>query len=301
MPTPPLIVELKPNSLDDGPGIRSVVFFKGCALSCEWCHNPESGDARAELAFDASACVGAGPCFAACEERALDPARPERVDRARCTRCFRCVEACPSGALRVIGRALTQADILRMVDRYLPFYRTSGGGLTVSGGEPTLHLDYLGDLLAAAKARGVHTLLETCGTFDLDRYSAVVAPYVDQVYFDLKLLDDEAHRRHCGASNARILANFRALQARALAGGTPVLPRIALIPGRTATTENLTAAARFLRECGATRVALLDYNPLWHAKAAQLGLAARFERRTWLSAEERAAARACFDGLEVVS
>jgi pyruvate formate lyase activating enzyme len=293
----PLIVEIKGNSLDDGPGIRSVVFFKGCPLSCDWCHNPEGKELHVELAFDAGACVHAGACVKACEAGALDAGR---VDRERCTRCMLCVEVCPSGALRTVGRQATLAEILRVAERYKPFYRTSGGGVTVSGGEPTLHMEFLGELLSALKALGVHTLLETCGQFSLESYLARVDPYVDQVYFDIKILDDEAHRRHCGSSNARTLANFRALHVRSVAGGTPVLARIALIPERTATAENLEAAARFLRDCGASRVALLDYNPLWHAKAVKLGGTPCFARSSWLTPEERARARAYFADFEVV-
>jgi pyruvate formate lyase activating enzyme len=296
----PLLLEIKASSLDDGPGIRSVVFFKGCPLACDWCHNPEAGSALAELSFDPKACVGARDCLAVCAPRALDPARPGFVDRERCTRCFACVDACPSGAFERVGRAASVEEIVERLARYAPFHASSGGGVTLSGGEPTLHAELCGELAAALHARGTHVLLETCGHFELESYLARIDPFVDQIYFDLKILGDEAHRRFCGTSNARALANLRALVARANRGETNVLPRIALIPERTATDENLAAAGAFLRAIGAPRVALLEYNPLWHEKARKLGGEPRYARATWMSAEEKARARGWFGGIEVV-
>jgi pyruvate formate lyase activating enzyme len=296
-----LIAECKPNSLDDGPGIRFVIFFKGCPLACVWCHNPEMKKAGVELAFDPQACVGSRKCLAVCPDGALDVSRAEFVDRTKCTLCFRCVEVCPSQALQRVGRYWEIGELVETVVRYLPFYSNSGGGVTVSGGEPTLFMDDCSALLQLLRARGLRTLLETCGYFDLVRYDQLIAPYVDQVYFDLKLMDPGAHLRYCGKRNDCILENFRQLQRRSLGGGTPILPRVPLVPGITATAENLGAIARFLRENKVAHVALLPYNPLWVDKAQKLGGAPPLAaRRGWMTRDELDSCRAFFAGFEVM-
>ncbi|MFA5786398.1 MAG: glycyl-radical enzyme activating protein [Actinomycetota bacterium] len=298
---PALIVEVKGNSLDDGPGIRSVVFFKGCPLDCVWCHNPEAKRLDREIAFDRSRCRGTLACVEACEPRALDRSSPEFVDRTRCTLCGRCVEACPFGAFEIVGRALDVEEIVSTAARYEAFYRASGGGVTLSGGEPMLFPEEAGALLRRLKERGIHTLLETCGLFSLDRYTALAEPHLDQVYFDLKIADDAEHRRWCGTSNRTILSNFRELRRRADAGGVPVLPRVPLVPNITATAANLRAIAALLRESAAGEVALLAYNPLWGDKARKLGAAVGVDRTTWMSREELDWCRSFFDGIRITS
>lgn len=296
-----LIAEIKGNSLDDGPGIRSVVFFKGCPLACVWCHNPEAKRTGAELSFDADACRGALDCLPVCTEGALDRERPGFVDRNRCTLCGRCVEACPSGAFEVVGAPFDAEEIVAGLRRFEPFYRASGGGVTLSGGEPTLFMEEASELLKALKSRGIHTLLETCGHFPLRRYTDLIEPYLDQVYVDVKVIDDDAHREHCGTSNRVILDNVVALHQRAADGGVPILARIPLVPGITATDENLRAAAAFFRDHGIDRVALLAYNPLWTSKAGKLGTAVEYDRATWMTPDDVAHCRSFFEGMEVVA
>lgn len=297
---PPLITEFKGNSLDDGPGVRSVVFFKGCPLSCVWCHNPETKSLGPELSFDAGKCIGVYKCVPVCDQGALDPDRPGFVDRDRCNGCMRCVGVCPSEALSFVGREWTVDELAETIERYVPFYRNSGGGLTLSGGEATLHSEFCGRLLRRVKELGVHTLLETSGQFNLARYREHMQPWLDSVYFDLKLMDDDAHRRYCGVPNRTIHENFHALLAAASEGGPEVLARVPLVPGITATDENLAATARFLRESGADRVELLAYNPLWREKAANIGAAVEYERSEWMSRDEIAHCRGHFAGLEVL-
>lgn len=296
----PLITEFKGNSLDDGPGIRSVVFFKGCPLDCVWCHNPETKRRGPELSFDASMSIGEYKCVQVCESGALDPDRPGFVDRYRCNLCLRCVEACPSDALSLVGREWDLDELVAAIELNMPFYRTSGGGLTLSGGEATLHGEYCGQLLRRVKDLGVNTLLETSGLFNLARYREQLEPWLDTVYFDLKLMDDADHRRYCGVPNRTILDNFRALFDAAAEGGPELLARIPLIPGITATDENLAATAEFLREVGADRVELLAYNPLWHEKAAKVGAAVEYECTEWMSREEHGRCRSHFVGFEIL-
>jgi pyruvate formate lyase activating enzyme len=299
----PLILEVKGNSLDDGPGIRTVVFFKGCPLSCVWCHNPESKRMGAELAFDPRECVSCDSCLEACPEGTLDRSLPGFVDRKACTLCFACVDACPSGALSRVGREMAVEEVLELVERDLPFFKTSGGGVTLSGGEPTLYMDYASRLLRGLKEMGVHTIVETCGHFDLGRFTELMDPYTDIIYYDLKIFDPEEHHAQCGVSNQRILANFRELHRHSLNGGTELLPRIPLIPGITATSENLKGLAGFLRETGARSVALLQYNPLWIEKSSKVGqenpLASQERMNTWMKQEDLKRCRDIFSGFTI--
>lgn len=268
----PLILEIKGNALDDGPGIRSVVFFKGCPLSCMWCHNPESKRAGVEIGFEAGKCAGCDTCIAVCPENALSRDNLFFVDRAACTLCFQCVKNCPSGALERIGRPMAVEDVVATVVRDKPFYDTSGGGVTLSGGEPTLFMDYTAELLKALKARGIHTLLETCGLFDINAFTEKLCPWIDTIYYDIKLMDPEAHKRYCGVSNTVILENFKALHERAQNGGAYLLARTPLIPDITDTAENLEAVAAFLKQCGAAEARLLPYHPLWKEKNSKIGI-----------------------------
>lgn len=298
----PYIVDIKGNSLDDGPGIRSVVFLKGCPLSCSWCHNPESIQPAPVLSFDARECRALGDCYAACPADALDVANPRRIDRSRCTSCFACAGHCASGALSIVGRGMTVDQVLAALGGYIPFYQASGGGVTLSGGEPTLYIDFCAELLRALQNEGIHTLLETCGHFSYDAFRTCIAPYTDQVYFDLKLADDNEHQRHCGRTNRVILDNFRRLAAAAHESGPPVLFRIPLVPGITATDTNLAALADLLTANGVKRVALLPYNPLWTEKAAKIAAKIRnpaHNEQCWMSALELERCKRHFSGFQL--
>jgi pyruvate formate lyase activating enzyme len=301
----PLIVEVKGNSLDDGPGIRTVIFFKGCPLSCVWCHNPECMRPGLELAFDARECVGCNTCLGVCPVRALSRDNPGFVDRDKCNLCLVCADACPSGALARVGRAMSVEEVIAAALTDLPFFRTSGGGVTLSGGEPTMYMDFSSRLLAGLKKENIHTLLETCGQFDHDRFTKELYPHLDLIYYDLKLHDPGEHRRYCGVSNDRILDNFEKLFRAAREGGVPVLPRIPLVPGITDKPRNLAALAGFLAENGAKQVALMPYNPLWVEKGGKVGVNnphARDESmRTWMSAGELARCRAAFSSFNLGS
>tara|TARA_R110001592_G_scaffold52511_10_gene160717 strand:+ start:1389 stop:2120 length:732 start_codon:yes stop_codon:yes gene_type:complete len=239
----PLTLEIKGNSLDDGPGIRSVVFFKGCPLSCSWCHNPESKKLEAEISFDPEACVGSHTCFDVCPENALSLDNPLFIDRDACNLCFECVDQCPSGALERVGHEMDVAEIVQKALKDKPFFDSSGGGVTFSGGEPTLNMAFLSKAAQALKEKGVHVLIETSGQFNFDKFNTLVYPYVDLIYFDIKLMDKALHKKYCGPSNTTILKNFKKLQQLYLTGGVKILPRTPLIPNITDTPENLLAIA----------------------------------------------------------
>jgi len=298
-----LIFEIKGNSLDDGPGIRTVVFFKGCPLRCVWCHNPESIRNAVELSFDEKECLGCDSCIGACPCGALDRAAPHFIDTVRCTLCLKCVDACPSEALSRVGRFLTIDDVLEAVHKDLPFFKTSGGGVTLSGGEPTLHLDFIEILLKELKSMGISTLLETCGLFDMDRFADRVFPSLDMIYFDIKLMDEEEHKKFCGVSNHRILENFERLCGLSRTGGAEILPRIPLIPEITASSRNLEAIASYLRGLGVSRVEILPYNPLWMQKLRKIGVSSDWGGKeimqTWMKPSAVEACRDIFRDFEM--
>lgn len=268
----PLILEIKGNSLDDGPGIRSVVFYKGCPLSCVWCHNPESKKAVKEISFDAKTCIDCGACREVCPKNALGRDNPFYIDRSKCDLCFLCLDVCPSGALDSVGKAMSINDIMNKILPDKPFFDTSGGGVTLSGGEPTLFMDFTSGLLKSLKQNNIHTLLETCGFFDIHKFMDRLYPYLDAIYFDIKIIDREAHKKYCGVSNETILDNFRLLSRQAADDGKMFLARTPLIPDMTDTESNIQGIASFLKSLNITEAALLAYNPLWHEKSDKVGV-----------------------------
>jgi len=243
----PLILEIKGNSLDDGPGIRSVIFFKGCPLSCIWCHNPESKKAAIEIAFDARKCIDCGSCRKVCNHNALSRENPFYIHRTQCTLCFNCVEICPSGALDKVGRKMSIDDILEKILPDKPFFDSSGGGVTLSGGEPTLFMKFTAELLNALKQHHIHTLIETSGYFDLERFMDTLYPHLDTIYFDLKIMDSHDHKKYCGVPNEKILDNLMQLAAFCRHDGKKLLPRTPLIPRITDTEKIFIRSHRFLK------------------------------------------------------
>lgn len=266
----PLVVDIKRNSLEDGPGIRSVVFFKGCPLRCTFCQNLETQDPKVEMVFSARECIRCGECATVCPHGAIDLEFSERIHREKCLRCGRCASICPGNGLRRIGSYYAVEVLTEILLQDLPFYRHSGGGITLSGGECTLHPDYVESLLKALKEKGIHIVLETSGYFEYETFKRKILPYIDLVYFDIKLADPEIHRRVVGKTNQIILANlFRIAQERKI----KVHPRIPLIPGITTTWKNLKEIVDILCEAGMEVVSLLPYNPMGMEMFVNLGRA----------------------------
>lgn len=265
----PLIYDIRFGSLDDGPGIRTTVFFKGCPLSCVWCHNPESLLTKAEIFWDARSCVGCHACRMACPRGASKVFPEVTLDRERCAACGACVEECPSNARRSVGKAYPIEELVQILLVDTCFYRATGGGVTFSGGEPTLHVEYLSTVLHVLRKAHIPTALQTCGVFDLETFRRHLLPSLDLVYFDLKLYDSDSHLRYTGSSNRQLLANFVSLSREM---GERLIPRVPLVPGITATELNLTEIARFLRELKITSCQLLPFNPGGIEKRRLLGL-----------------------------
>ena len=264
----PLITDIHHFALDDGPGIRTTVFLKGCPLSCTWCHNPETLGAGREIAFHRQLCIGCGCCLAACPRGAILIDGEVRVARDRCTACGLCAEACPATALRAAGRYYSVSELTEILLRDRLFYETSGGGVTFSGGEPTLFMDYVAEAAHELKRNGIHTAIQTSGYFDCDEFLRKLLPYLDLIFFDLKIFDPEKHRKFTGVSNERILGNFIRLKRL---HQIEIVPRIPLVPGITATDENVVRLGNFLKETGCTYCELLSYNSGGMVKRAFLG------------------------------
>lgn len=231
-------------SIHDGPGIRTTVFLKGCSLGCQWCHNPESLARHPELVFFASKCIGCGRCFEACPSGALTLEGEQRHYRVeRCRLCGRCTEACYAEALVMEGREATPEEVVTEVLKDKPFYDNSGGGATLSGGEPLLQPDFAAAVLARCHDHDVHTCLDTAAHVPWSAFEAVL-PHTDLVLLDLKIMDGQRHKEATGADNARILDNARRLAEAACR----IVVRVPIVPGHTDDDDNIGAIADFLRD-----------------------------------------------------
>lgn len=252
-----IIFDIKKFSIHDGPGIRTTVFFKGCPLSCWWCHNPESQSLGREMTFRETRCIRCGACAAVCAQGAISAGGGvPSTDRERCILCGDCVTACYAEAREIAGREMTVAQVMAEVERDVVFYDESGGGVTMSGGEPLFQPDFLLAVLRACKEREIHTALDTCGFAAWETLDSV-REYVDLFLYDLKLMDDARHRAFTGVSNAPILYNLQALAAQ----GHDVILRVPIVPGINDDEENLRQIGAFAMTLpGLSRVDVLPYH-----------------------------------------
>lgn len=262
-------------STEDGPGIRTTVFMKGCPLRCRWCHNPEGLSPHPQLVWYDVRCIAARRCLTACPAGALEltPAGM-RIDRERCSPCDRCVDACPTGALEIIGRRWTPEVLFAYVARDAAFYETSGGGVTVSGGEPAMQPDFVEALLARCREAGIAAALDTCGYAEWSVYERLLA-HVQLVLFDLKLAGRDRHREATGVYPDRIIANAAAIAERGLA----MWIRTPVVPGHTDDEENISALATIIRDRLPTvqRWDLLAYTNLGRPKYHRLDIPYQLE------------------------
>lgn len=256
------LIDIKRFTIHDGYGIRSTLFLKGCGLRCAWCHNPEGIENRLSLWYLPRQCIRCRACYRVCPTGAISVHEDEdpliRIDHRRCDGCALCVEACPTNALAFDGQRLSAEEAVEILLRDRQFYDQSGGGVTISGGDPLVQHEFALAVLGACKAAGIHTAIETClqGRWDLVESFIKVT---DLFIADLKLDDPVLHREYTGQSNELICENYR----RLAVAGVDLLTRIPLIPGITATEANIRGIARFMRSCNpGGRVELINFNPL---------------------------------------
>ena len=259
------VFEVKRFAVHDGPGIRTTLFLKGCPLKCPWCQNPEGMDRRIRLWHRPTDCLMCGGCAAACPNGALTLTDRVHIDHGRCQRCGRCAEICPAGALSLDGREISSEEAVETLLKDKVFFE-DGGGVTLSGGEVFAQWKFALDVLTRCKKQGVDTAVESCMLVSPDILEKFL-PAVDHFIMDIKYLDPDIHREVLGADNRVILENHRLLVER----GADVLVRTPLIPGYTATDDNIRAIARHLASIDPrARYELLNFNPLCRSKYAAL-------------------------------
>ncbi len=260
------IVGIKHLAVHDGPGIRTTVFLKGCPLRCLWCHNPESVRPEPELALRQGKCIGCGACAAVCSRHHV-AGSIHTIDREKCTGCGRCVEACLAEALTLYGQEMTIEEVFREVLRDRIFYRESGGGVTVSGGEPLLHPEFCAELFERLHQERIPCAVDTCGEVPYQAFETVL-PHTELFLYDLKAMDSHLHARLTGRGNERILANLRKLDET----GIPIEIRMPVVPGLNDAKEEFTATGRFLAGLHhISGVRLLAYHAFARSKYDSIG------------------------------
>ncbi len=286
-------------ALHDGPGIRTTVFLKGCPLRCWWCHNPESQSAEPEIIYFEERCIRCGECVRACPRGALalDAGR-ERVllDAALCDRRGECVQACPTGARQLAGRRMTVPEVVREVAKDQVFFDQSGGGVTLSGGEPLMQPEFAEALLVALRERRIRTALDTCGLAQPEVVERI-QPYVDLFLYDLKVMDQATHLKYTGVKNELILRNLAWLAD----AGSSVIVRLPVIPGVNDGADNLDTLAGFMTAHGLRDIDLLPYHRIGSDKYQRLHLVWRMDAVEPPGAEhlDALAARLRLGGLRV--
>ncbi|MBE3095879.1 MAG: glycyl-radical enzyme activating protein [Planctomycetes bacterium] len=299
-----LVFNIQKYSIQDGPGIRTTVFLKGCPLDCWWCHNPEGQSSEPEITVIEGRCMRCGECRRVCVRggspqggQAAGGARGPAGEPAACTLCGKCVEACPTGARQMVGRRMNAAEVLAEVLKDRVFYEESGGGVTFSGGEPLQQPRFLRALLQACRDAGLHTAVDTCG-FAAKEDLLAVAPLADLFLYDLKFMEESRHARYTGASNVSILDNLRVL------GGMHgnIWIRVPIIPGLNDSVRELEALARCAASVpGVRQVNVLPYHGAGAYKSPRVGRAYRLQEAAPPSPEymEDVAARFRGHGLSV--
>ncbi len=264
-----LVFDIKRYAINDGPGIRVTVFLKGCPLACRWCHNPESISRKVQKMYTQSKCIGCGECTRVCPMEACElTAEGIVTDMDRCVACGACAQVCPARASEMSGRYRSVDDLLALIERERPFFDQSGGGVTISGGEPLLQPEFLCELLDACGQQGIHRTIDTSGLARTETLLEV-ARRTDLFLYDLKLMNSKRHKQWTGAGNKRILKNLRVLAE----SGADIRIRIPLIKGVNVDDDNIEATAAFVADLHGPPKAidLLPYHNVAAGKMAKLG------------------------------
>lgn len=264
------IFQIQRWSINDGEGIRSTVFLKGCPLRCKWCANPESWNKNSEVLFFQEKCAGCKRCFSVCSKDAITIENDEICFiREKCCGCAKCCEVCPTGARKMIGATVTVEDVLRVIKRDTVFYRESGGGVTFSGGEPFAQPEFLRQLVFACSQKlGIDTAVETSGYFDWDQVKDIFE-FVDCVFVDIKHMDDEVHKKMTGVSNRKILENIALISEK----NPYTVVRVPLIDEVNASEKNIKNMCEFIKKSThVSGIEILPYHSFGKSKYSALGV-----------------------------
>lgn len=260
------VFDIQRFSLHDGPGIRTIVFLKGCPLSCKWCSNPESQSKKPVVMFRKSECIKCGRCLNICKQGAISRENQAFIDREKCIGCGECVNVCPSGALVLKGRTMTIEQLIKELKKDATTFRRSGGGVTLSGGEPLFQFGFATELLKACKAQGWNTAMETTGLGSIEAIQSAI-PFVDTVLLDIKSIDNDLHKKYTGVSNEVILKN--AIEISKISNTTI---RVPVIPGFNYSVDSIKAIADLAKNMrGVRKIHLLPYHTFGENKYDLLG------------------------------
>ncbi len=262
-----IITDIQRYSVHDGPGIRTMVFFKGCPLRCRWCHNPETNLVKPQIMVNKELCIGCGVCLSACPNEAVSikNGRPT-TDYKRCTACGACAEVCYAGAREISGRSYGLDEVEEIVLKDEAFYRKTEGGVTLSGGEVLMQAEYASELLKRLKDKSIHTAIETCGFSDWKNFERLI-PYLDLALFDVKHYDNEKHRKFTGRGNMLILENLRKLSKT----NVQIVIRVPVVPGVNDDPETIIRIAKIAKEIRALKMDLLPFHQIGSSKWDAVG------------------------------
>jgi len=263
-----VIFNIERYAVHDGPGIRTIVFLSGCRLRCLWCANPEGQELKPQLTFFSDKCTGCLKCLSLCPNKAIKQINGKIImDWNRCTRCLKCVEVCPNEARKNLTKLMTSKEVLEEVIKDIPFYRRSNGGVTLSGGDPLIQVDFASEILRLCQEKKIHTAIETSGFADWD-YFAKVIKYTNFIFFDIKHMDSKKHKYGTGVSNKKILENLR----RVSNLGKTIIIRITIIPNFNDSEKNIEDTAKFIKNLrNIIKVELLPYHKLGVIKYERIG------------------------------
>ncbi|BBF42473.1 pyruvate formate-lyase activating enzyme [Lachnospiraceae bacterium KM106-2] len=261
-----LVFDIQRFSIHDGPGVRTIVFLKGCPLSCKWCSNPESQSIKPVVMFNPSECIHCGTCMKVCRQGAIDPSNKGLIDRDRCIGCGECANACPTGALVLKGKRMSVEQVIMELKKDATNYRRSGGGITISGGEPLVQHEFCKEILKAANAQGWHTAIETTACASKEVLEDVI-PHVDLALMDIKQMDPDVHKKYTGITNDLILSGTKIVSHL-----TKTIVRVPVIPGFNNRKEDILSIASYAKELsGVDTLHLLPYHSYGENKYGLLG------------------------------
>jgi len=273
-----LVFSIERYAIHDGPGIRTLVFLKGCPLRCSWCDNPEGQESYPQLIFFSNKCIGCEKCLEVCPTNATSLSKDGKIkiDRKMCINCGECAKACPSGARIISGKYMTVKEVVDEVLKDLAFYQNSGGGITLSGGEVTMQAEFARETLKACKEYGINTAIETCGYSKWENFSKVLE-FTDLVLYDIKCMNPLRHKEYTGVSNELILENVKKIAEM----GIPIIIRVPVIPGFNSSENHMRELIGFVKDSVKTvkKIHFLPYHELGVGKYERLGRKYEFGHR----------------------